>query len=47
MRVSVRSQRAQITKQSIAELVAHLERHGHVERVPDPCDRRAKGKHVD
>jgi DNA-binding MarR family transcriptional regulator len=26
----------------MAELVAHLERHGYVERVPDPEDRRAK-----
>jgi len=26
----------------MAELVAHLERHGYVERVPDPADRRAK-----
>jgi DNA-binding MarR family transcriptional regulator len=41
-RVSVLAQRAQITKQSMAELVAHLERHGYVERVPDPTDRRAK-----
>ncbi len=41
-RVSVLAQRAQITKQSMAELVAHLERHGYVERVPDPSDRRAK-----
>jgi DNA-binding MarR family transcriptional regulator len=41
-RVSVLAQRAQITKQSMAELVAHLERHGYVERVPDPGDRRAK-----
>jgi len=41
-RVSVLSQRAQITKQSMAELVAHLERHGYVERIPDPGDRRAK-----
>ena len=31
-----------MTKQSMAELVAHLERHGYVERVPDPADRRAK-----
>ena len=36
------AQRAQITKQSMAELVAHLEHHGYVERVPDPSDRRAK-----
>jgi DNA-binding MarR family transcriptional regulator len=41
-RVSALAQRAQITKQSMAELVAHLERHGYVERVPDPADRRAK-----
>jgi DNA-binding MarR family transcriptional regulator len=41
-RVSVLAQRAQITKQSMAELVAHLEHHGYVERVPDPSDRRAK-----
>ena len=41
-RVSVLAQRAQITKQSMAELVAHLEQHGYVERVPDPGDRRAK-----
>jgi DNA-binding MarR family transcriptional regulator len=41
-RVSVLARRAQITKQSMAELVAHLERHGYVERVPDPRDRRAK-----
>lgn len=40
--VSVLAQRAQITKQSMAELVLHLERHGYVERVPDPADRRAK-----
>lgn len=41
-RVSVLAERAQITKQSMAELVIHLERHGYVERVPDPADRRAK-----
>ena len=41
-RVSVLAERAQITKQSMAELVAHLERHGYVERTPDPTDRRAK-----
>src|SRR4051795_7553331 len=40
--VSELSRRAQITKQSMAELVAHLERHGYVERVPDPRDRRAR-----
>jgi len=41
-RVSVLAERAQITKQSMAELVAHLERLGYVERIPDPADRRAK-----
>ena len=41
-RVSVLAERAQMTKQSMAELVAHLEAHGYVERVPDPSDRRAK-----
>jgi DNA-binding MarR family transcriptional regulator len=41
-RVSVLAQRAQVTKQSMAELVAHLERHAYVERVPDPDDGRAK-----
>jgi DNA-binding MarR family transcriptional regulator len=40
--VSELARRAQITKQSMAELVAHLERHGYVERVPDPKDRRAR-----
>jgi DNA-binding MarR family transcriptional regulator len=40
--VSVLAERAQMTKQSMAELVAHLERHRYVERVPDPADRRAK-----
>ena len=41
-RVSVLAERAQITKQSMAELVVHLERLGYVERVPDPSDRRAQ-----
>jgi DNA-binding MarR family transcriptional regulator len=41
-RVSVLAERAQVTKQSMAELVAHLERHGYVERVRDPSDGRAK-----
>ncbi|UMG93755.1 MarR family transcriptional regulator [Nocardioides sp. TF02-7] len=36
------AERAQMTKQAMAELVAHLERHGYVERRPDPRDRRAK-----
>jgi len=41
-RVSVLAERAQMTKQSMGELVAHLEQHGYVERVPDPSDGRAK-----
>jgi DNA-binding MarR family transcriptional regulator len=40
--VSTLAARAQMTKQAMAELVAHLERHGYVARVPDPADRRAK-----
>ena len=41
-RVSVLAERAQMSKQSMGELVAHLEAHGYVERVPDPSDGRAK-----
>ena len=40
--VSTLAARAQITKQAMAELVGHLERHGYVVRVPDPDDGRAK-----
>ena len=40
--VSRLAERAQMTKQSMAQLVQHLERCGYVERVPDPADRRAK-----
>ena len=40
--VSELARRAHVTKQSMGELVAHLERHGYVERVADPADRRAK-----
>ena len=36
------AERAQMTKQAMAELVAHLEGHGYVVREPDPGDRRAK-----
>jgi DNA-binding MarR family transcriptional regulator len=41
-RVSVLAARAGMTKQSMAQLVEHLETHGYVERVPDPGDGRAK-----
>lgn len=40
--VSLLAERAQITKQAMAELVRHLEIHGYVERVPHPTDQRAK-----
>ncbi|MFB7874433.1 MarR family winged helix-turn-helix transcriptional regulator [Nocardia sp. NPDC056064] len=40
--VSTLAERAQMTKQAMAELVLHLERHGYVVREPDPADRRAK-----
>jgi DNA-binding MarR family transcriptional regulator len=40
--VSALAERAQMTKQAMAELVGHLETHGYVRREPDPTDRRAK-----
>ena len=40
--VSALADRAGVTKQAMAELVGHLERHDYVVRVPDPSDRRAK-----
>ena len=40
--VSLLAERAQMTKQAMAELVRHLETHGYVVRVPDPTDGRAK-----
>jgi len=40
--VSVLAERAQITKQAMAELVHYLEARGYVLRKPDPDDRRAK-----
>jgi DNA-binding MarR family transcriptional regulator len=40
--VSLLAERARMTKQAMAELVAYLESHGYVVRVPDPADRRAK-----
>jgi DNA-binding MarR family transcriptional regulator len=45
-RVSVLAERAGVTKQAMAQLVAHLEQHGYVERVPDPADGRAKLVHA-
>ena len=40
--VTALAARASMTKQSMAELVRHLEFNGYVERVTDPSDRRAK-----
>lgn len=40
--VSVLAERARMTKQSMAELVRHLEAHGYVVRVADPEDGRAR-----
>jgi DNA-binding MarR family transcriptional regulator len=40
--VSMLAQRAHMTKQAMAELVLHLEKHDYVQRVPDPADGRAK-----
>lgn len=40
--VTVLAERAQMTKQSMGELVGYLEKQGYVERGPDPADGRAK-----
>ncbi|WP_271190032.1 MarR family winged helix-turn-helix transcriptional regulator [Dactylosporangium matsuzakiense] len=40
--VTVLAERANMTRQAMAELVAHLEAHDYVTREPDPADRRAK-----
>ena len=40
--VSQLAERAQMTKQAMAELVVHLETHGYVARTPNPADRRSK-----
>lgn len=36
------AEEARMTKQSMGELVAYLERRGYVERLPDPRDGRAR-----
>jgi DNA-binding MarR family transcriptional regulator len=41
-RIGVLAERAGISKQAMAQLVAHLEQHGYIERSPDPADRRAQ-----
>ena len=40
--VSQLAERAQMTKQAMAELVEHLEAHGYVVRRPNPSDGRSK-----
>ena len=42
LRLTELATRAKITKQSMAEFVDAMERAGHVERVPDPADARAR-----
>lgn len=42
LRLTDLAERAQITAQSMGELVDALERAGYVERISDPVDRRAK-----
>lgn len=41
-RVARMAEAAQMTQQSMTELVDYLEKLGYVERLPDPSDRRAK-----
>lgn len=41
-RITELAERAGITKQSMASLVEHLERHGYLRIEPDPTDGRAK-----
>jgi DNA-binding MarR family transcriptional regulator len=42
IRLTALAERARMTKQAMAELIADLERLGYVRRAPDPDDRRAK-----
>ncbi|MEU4600110.1 MarR family transcriptional regulator [Nocardia sp. NPDC023988] len=41
-RVTALAESAGMTQQSMGELVTHLERFGHVERIADPADKRAR-----
>jgi len=41
VRVTELATRSGMTKQSMHELIAHLERHGYLRREPDPADARA------
>lgn len=40
-RLTTLARQSRITKQSMSALVDHLQRHGYVERLPDPDDARA------
>jgi DNA-binding MarR family transcriptional regulator len=42
LRPSQLADHAGITKQSVNDLLGHLERHGYLERVPDSADGRAR-----
>ena len=42
LRPSQLADRVGITKQSVNDLLGHLEAHGYLLRVPDPADRRAR-----
>lgn len=42
LRPSQLADRSGITKQSVNDLLGHLERQGYLERVPDPADGRAR-----
>ena len=42
LRPSQLAERRGITKQSVNDLLAHLEKHGYLLRVPDPADGRAR-----
>src|SRR4051812_29573542 len=41
IRMSALAERMQLTQGAITQLVTHLEKHGLVERLPDPTDGRA------
>lgn len=42
IRLTELAAKANVTKQSMGELVSYLEKHGYVERFPDPTDSRAQ-----
>jgi DNA-binding MarR family transcriptional regulator len=41
-RITDLAKHANVSAQAMSEVVAYLERHGYVERVPDPADGRAR-----